>query len=340
MRQTDIAIIGGGLAGSTAAAMLGRAGVSAILIEPHRLHPPERDRNVDLQPSDDLRAMRRQYRFGIGKVPQHADARLVERRADVGQRQAARGTFEQPAAEPRLEPPQPDALGLEPCRRLGCDELILARTQGLVHAAARLTDQLAERGLVFGSDVAQGDRWIVAPLVVHAWRGYDVRFPAHERTIDATYYSIESSKLDRQVRRTLPAEALMLGRKVSGASATAVVLADGDRIEATGVIDARGPGDLSLLDLAWQKFLGRELALSVQHESPRPMVMDATIPQIGYLITAFAVAMAAGGPFLTVAVMKFPSPVQRGTAWTCRCSLTLPPAGRPRLTPMFNPSGA
>ena len=41
MRQTDIAIIGGGLAGSTAAAMLGRAGMSAILIEPHQVHPPE-----------------------------------------------------------------------------------------------------------------------------------------------------------------------------------------------------------------------------------------------------------------------------------------------------------
>ena len=135
----------------------------------------------------------------------------------------------------------------------------------------------------FGSDVAQGDRWIVAPLVVHAWRGYDVRFPAHERTIDATYYSIESTKLDREVRRVLPPRALMLGRKVSGASPTAVVLADGDRIEATGVIDARGSGDLSLLDLAWQKFLGRELALSVPHEAPKPMVMDATIPQIdGY----------------------------------------------------------
>ena len=135
----------------------------------------------------------------------------------------------------------------------------------------------------FGSDVAQSDRWIVALLVVHAWRGYDVRFPAHERTIDATYYSIESTRLDHEVRRVLPPHALMLGRKVSGASATAVVLADGDRIEATGVIDARGAGDLSLLDLAWQKFLGRELALSVPHESPRPMVMDATIPQIdGY----------------------------------------------------------
>ncbi|CQR62553.1 MFS transporter [Streptomyces leeuwenhoekii] len=34
--------------------------------------------------------------------------------------------------------------------------------------------------------------------------------------------------------------------------------------------------------------------------------LNATVPQIGYLITAFAVAMAAGGPFLTVALMKLP----------------------------------
>ncbi|MGW0931017.1 MFS transporter [Streptomyces sp. NPDC002644] len=34
--------------------------------------------------------------------------------------------------------------------------------------------------------------------------------------------------------------------------------------------------------------------------------LDVTVPQIGYLITAFAVAMAAGGPFLTMALMKFP----------------------------------
>ncbi|QLE73723.1 MFS transporter [Streptomyces rectiverticillatus] len=32
--------------------------------------------------------------------------------------------------------------------------------------------------------------------------------------------------------------------------------------------------------------------------------LGVTVPQIGYLITAFAVAMAAGGPFLTVAVMR------------------------------------
>ncbi|MFG3094704.1 MFS transporter [Streptomyces sp. NPDC048202] len=34
--------------------------------------------------------------------------------------------------------------------------------------------------------------------------------------------------------------------------------------------------------------------------------LDATVPQIGYLITAFAAAMAVGGPFLTVALLRFP----------------------------------
>jgi 2-polyprenyl-6-methoxyphenol hydroxylase-like FAD-dependent oxidoreductase len=41
MRYTDVAIIGGGLAGSTAAAMLGRAGIPALLVDPHLVYPPE-----------------------------------------------------------------------------------------------------------------------------------------------------------------------------------------------------------------------------------------------------------------------------------------------------------
>jgi 2-polyprenyl-6-methoxyphenol hydroxylase-like FAD-dependent oxidoreductase len=41
VRQTDIAVVGGGLAGSIAAAMLGRMGFSALLIDPNPVYPPE-----------------------------------------------------------------------------------------------------------------------------------------------------------------------------------------------------------------------------------------------------------------------------------------------------------
>jgi 2-polyprenyl-6-methoxyphenol hydroxylase-like FAD-dependent oxidoreductase len=41
MRHTDIAIVGGGLAGSTAAAMLGRAGIDTTLVDPHPLYPKD-----------------------------------------------------------------------------------------------------------------------------------------------------------------------------------------------------------------------------------------------------------------------------------------------------------
>jgi 2-polyprenyl-6-methoxyphenol hydroxylase-like FAD-dependent oxidoreductase len=41
LRHTDVAIVGGGLAGSLAAAMLGRAGIDAVVIDPHPVYPPD-----------------------------------------------------------------------------------------------------------------------------------------------------------------------------------------------------------------------------------------------------------------------------------------------------------
>lgn len=131
----------------------------------------------------------------------------------------------------------------------------------------------------FGTDIAPGDRWLVAPLVSYGWTRYSVAFPGHARTIRAPYYSIESERLDRIVRETLPEQALMLRRKALAASARAVVLADGDRVEARGVIDCRGPADLSLLELGWQKFLGRTLRIDDAHGLDQPLLMDATVEQ-------------------------------------------------------------
>ena len=130
----------------------------------------------------------------------------------------------------------------------------------------------------FASDIGPADQWLVERLIAHRWPRYRIAFPAHARTIDTGYRSIESTRLDAIVRGVLK-ERVMLGRKALAASPTAVVLDDGTRVEARGVIDTRGTGDLSLLDLGWQKFLGQELELKAPHGDPPPMVMDATVPQ-------------------------------------------------------------
>jgi lycopene beta-cyclase len=135
----------------------------------------------------------------------------------------------------------------------------------------------------FDSDIAPADRPLVVPLVAHMWDGYHALFPGHRRRLDARYHSITSDKFDRVVRAALPDASILTGRKAIGVGPRAVVFADGLRIEASGVIDTRGAGDLSLLDLGWQKFLGQELVLTAPHGLRRPVVMDATVDQLdGY----------------------------------------------------------
>ncbi len=135
----------------------------------------------------------------------------------------------------------------------------------------------------FASDVAEADRALVMPLVDQTWDGYDIAFPDHRRTIATPYQSIRSESLDAAVRAALPPDAIRTGCAVAAVAPDAVTLADGARIAAHGVIDARGPGDIATLDVGWQKFVGRELRLRGPHGLKRPMVMDATVEQIdGY----------------------------------------------------------
>ena len=135
----------------------------------------------------------------------------------------------------------------------------------------------------FGPDVAKADRWLLERLVVKGWAGYDVSFPAFERTLPTTYYSLTSHRLDYELRQTLAPRAILSGQRVVEADAHEVRCADGSRIAAGAVIDARGMRLSGELSGGWQKFVGRLMTLKKPHGLERPIVMDATVEQLdGY----------------------------------------------------------
>ena len=135
----------------------------------------------------------------------------------------------------------------------------------------------------FGSDVADADRWLLERLVVKGWKGYDVAFPAYQRTLPTTYYSITSERFDHELRATLPPRAILTGARVLSCDATSVRLIDGTTIEADAVIDARGMRLAGELTGGWQKFVGTMVRLKAPHGLQRPIVMDATVDQLdGY----------------------------------------------------------
>jgi lycopene beta-cyclase len=136
----------------------------------------------------------------------------------------------------------------------------------------------------FDPDIAPADRWLVEPLVAARWDEYEVRFPRRHRVIATGYASCASARLDAEIRSRLRPDQYRLNAAIAQIGPDFVRLADGERIGALSVIDARGfaalPADQrASLDLAWQKFVGREYRLETPHDVARPVIMDATVAQ-------------------------------------------------------------
>lgn len=134
----------------------------------------------------------------------------------------------------------------------------------------------------FATDVsaAIGD-WL-APLIAHRWDRYEVRFPAHCRTLTTPYLAIPSGRFHEVVSAAMGEDG-WTSAGVLSLDEDSVVLAEGRVLSAPCVIDGRGPAPSPALSLGWQKFLGLEVELVAPHGLNGPIVMDATVDQLdGY----------------------------------------------------------
>ncbi|MEP7116021.1 MAG: lycopene beta-cyclase CrtY [Acidobacteriota bacterium] len=129
------------------------------------------------------------------------------------------------------------------------------------------------------TDVAPAALAWLAPLVEVQWPRHAVAFPGHRRVIDHPYLTVTSRRLHQVVSRAL-GERVSYDCAVATVSRTDVRLADGERIEARVVIDARGAAPVEV-PLGWQTFLGQEIVCRQPHGVEMPILMDATVPQVG-----------------------------------------------------------
>lgn len=135
----------------------------------------------------------------------------------------------------------------------------------------------------FDSDVDEDHRWLLEPLISRSWESYDVHFPKYSRSLANGYNSIESANLDRELRARLPDSSLITDHKIKKIKSGIVKLDNDTEIAAEAVLDVRGGGDISALEVGWQKFCGQMLRLKEPHGLERPVIMDATVEQIdGY----------------------------------------------------------
>lgn len=131
----------------------------------------------------------------------------------------------------------------------------------------------------FDGDVVGEALALVEAMTPTRWPCHTVRFPGRHRTLGFGYNSVRSSGLDALVRERLMPSQWLLGTAVSAIAADGITLADGTRIAAAVVIDARGPdGPMPGIELAWQKFVGVEYDAPA-HGLAAPIIMDATVDQ-------------------------------------------------------------
>ena len=133
------------------------------------------------------------------------------------------------------------------------------------------------------TDVAPELHDWIAPFIAYQWDSYDVKFPKRERTLDITYCTGNSDTLRACVQPHIESGRLhvMLNSQVDALTEDTVFLASGSKMSAACVLDARGFEANDDVFLGYQKFVGHVIKTSKPHGVKRPIIMDATVPQLG-----------------------------------------------------------
>ncbi len=148
---------------------------------------------------------------------------------------------------------------------------------------------LIERGETLGgnhtwsfhtTDVSASQYKWLQPFIAQTWSGQEVLFPASQRALQTGYNSISSHHLHAVVSSRL-ADSLILNAEISELDIDKVTLADGRTFAAPCIVDGRGLDSGMPLALGYQKFLGLEIEMANPHGLARPVIMDASVNQLG-----------------------------------------------------------
>jgi len=133
------------------------------------------------------------------------------------------------------------------------------------------------------TDVAPSLHEWIQPFIAHQWESYDVKFPKRKRTLDITYCTGNSDTLRACVQPHIESGRLqvMTSAYVKSMDAQSVTLESGEVLTASCVLDARGFEPNENVFLGYQKFVGHVIKTAKPHGIERPIIMDATVPQLG-----------------------------------------------------------
>jgi len=133
------------------------------------------------------------------------------------------------------------------------------------------------------SDVPDDLQDWIEPFIAYQWDSYDVKFPKLERHLNIPYCTGNSETLRACIAPHIKSGRLQLrlNTRVIDLQPEYVVLENEQKLTANCVLDARGFAANDDVFLGYQKFVGHVIKTPTPHGVTRPIIMDATVPQLG-----------------------------------------------------------